>query len=266
MGPAWFDTHVHLSDPKFDADRDAVVDRTFEAGIAGLIEIADGPSEWLKAQTLSEKHPGRIWWAAGLHPYFADLASQDLWDSLKILSKHPHFVALGEVGLDYAKCPIPKEKQIETFRSALEVANEINKPLIIHCRDAYSDLLPILNEKLPINPHTSPGVIHCFSGTQQDAEAMIKLGFFLGVDGPITYPKSDELRRIFSTIPIESIVIETDSPYLPPQAFRGQRNDPGRLSHIGNKLAELRSLLPAILSKQLRHNSDKLFRLNSVGI
>lgn len=264
MNRDWFDTHVHLSDPKFDNDREEIVKKVFQSGVAGFIEIADGPSEWPKALALAQHHPGKIWWAAGLHPYFADQATPDLWNSLKELSKTSYFVALGEVGLDYAKCPIPKEKQIETFQQALDLSQDIEKPLVIHCREAYMDLHPILKSRYASNNSISPGVIHCFSGTEKDAEILLELGFYLGVDGPLTYPKSDPLRKIFSTIPLERIVIETDSPYLPPQNIRGQRNDPSYLPVIGTKLAELRGLSPERTADQLWHNFHTLFRLKRI--
>ncbi len=260
--PVWFDTHVHLSDPKFDSDRDQVLEKIFSSGLAGFVEIADGPSEWPKAQALAERFPGKIWWAAGLHPYFSDQGSIVLWKQLEELSQHPQFVALGEVGLDYAKCPIPREKQMESFESALDLAEKINKPLVVHCRDAYADLLPMLKQRFSPNPTVSPGVIHCFSGNQNEADELIHLGFYLGVDGPLTYPKAQDLRDIFSKIPLEKVVLETDSPYLPPQPFRGQRNEPTHVSHIGNKLAEIRQMAPALLSQQLLENSLQLFRLN----
>src|SRR5262245_50389855 len=139
----WFDTHAHLSDPKFDSDRKETIDRAFANGIAGIIEIADGPDEWEKARCLAEQYPGKMWWAAGLHPYYSDQSSDEVFSSLKSFANHPQFVAIGEVGLDYAKCPIPADKQKQALAKALRLAKEINKPLIIHCREAFDDLLTI---------------------------------------------------------------------------------------------------------------------------
>src|SRR5437016_6153872 len=139
----WFDTHAHLSDSKFDPDRKETIERAFSTGVDRIIEIADGPEEWEKAKFLAEQHPGKIWWAAGLHPYYADLASDQVFNSLRDFASHPQFVAIGEVGLDYAKCLIPPEKQKQTLISALRLAREVKKPLIIHCREAFDDLLTL---------------------------------------------------------------------------------------------------------------------------
>lgn len=264
MPAAWFDTHAHVCDPKFDLDRDAVVEKTFNNGIRGFVEIADGPMEWEKAKTLSEKYPGRIWWAAGLHPYFADQYSKELIINLKNIIKHPYFVAIGEIGLDYAKCPIPPDQQKSAFLSTLDLALTEEKPLIIHCRDAYPDLLNLLRDRFRPAPALSPGVIHCFSGTLENAQELIEMGFFLGVDGPLTYPKADSLREIFKSVPLEKIVIETDSPYLPPQGYRGERNEPGHIRIIGEQLAKIRETHPHELASALWNNTQSLFRFKSL--
>src|SRR5436190_11752465 len=169
----WFETHAHLSDLKFDVDRDLAIERAFAAGVKRIVEIADGPDEWEKARALSELYPGKIWWAAGLHPYYADQGSASVFNQLRDLSRHPQFVGLGEVGLDYAKCKIPADVQKNTLRSALLLASEINKPLIIHCRDAFSDLLSEFRLVFKKNPTRSPGVVHCFSGGTAEAKELI---------------------------------------------------------------------------------------------
>lgn len=263
-GPGWFETHAHLSDPQFDSDRSAVIDHSFQLGISTIVEIADGPAEWPKAQRLAEQYKGKMWWAAGIHPYYADQASPAIWADLKKRASHPQFVALGEIGLDYNnKCTIPKERQIQTFEEALQLGVEIDKPYIVHCRNAYEDLTPILKRFLtahPPKPGVSPGVIHCFSGNSQDAEAVISLGFYLGVDGPLTYPNAKPLREALSTVPLDRLVLETDSPYLPPQAFRGQRNDPSRIPMIGQAVADLKKKSLTEVLEVTFKNSQSLFR------
>lgn len=254
-----FETHAHLSDSQFDADRDAVVARAIEAGIETIIEIADEPSEWDKARLLAEANPDHIWWAAGLHPYYSDQSSPDVWARLKNHSKHSRFVAIGEVGLDYAKCPIPPDVQIDAFKTALQLACEVKKPLIIHCRDAYDDLMPILRNTTFFDD--SPGVIHCFSGNASHAEELIQMGFYLGVDGPLTYPNAHGLRLALEKVPLERIVLETDSPYLPPQKYRGQRNEPAHLVHIAQKLADLRGQSINDVGNLVTKNGHDLFRL-----
>lgn len=257
----WFETHAHLCDPKFDADRDEAIDRAFQKGVSHLVEIADGPSEWDKARALAERYHGKIWWAAGLHPYFADQASDDLFFRLKDLTRHPQFVAIGEVGLDYAKCPIPPEQQKKALASALRLARETNKPLIIHCRDAYPDLLTVFRVAFEKNPTVSPGVIHCFSGNLEQANELIQMGFYLGVDAPITYPSAKALRDTLAAVSPSKLVLETDSPYLPPQPYRGQRNESAYLPLIGAELAKITGVPAAELATILRQNSNTLFRM-----
>ncbi len=258
----WIETHAHLSDPQFDADRDKTIERAFSNGIERIIEIADGPNEWGKAQELAERYPGKIWWAAGLHPYYADQASDPIFDDLRGFARHPQFVAIGEVGLDYAKCQIPKETQKDTLARALQAAQQVNKPLVIHCREAFNDLLPLFRQWFKKPPTQSPGVIHCFSGNKEQAAELVEMGFYLGVDGPITYPKAHDLRETLASVPPERLVLETDSPYLPPQNYRGRRNEPGYLPFIGEQLAKILNLAPEKLATILRQNSCDLFRLN----
>lgn len=261
--PVWFDTHAHLSDAQFDLDRKEVVERALKAGVTTLVEIGDGPEEWSQAQSLADSYPKSVYWAAGLHPYYADQASTRVWDGLKRCAGHPRFVALGEVGLDYAKCTIQKDKQISTFKQALQISQEINKPLIIHCREAFYDLIPILQEFFGQGKKStdSPGVIHCFSGGRNEAQTLVQLGFFLGVDGPITYPKSQALRDTLACVNLDRLVLETDSPYLPPQTHRGKRNEPFHIPAIGQVLAQIKGAAPAQVADQTRKNSFALFQL-----
>jgi len=262
--PIWFDTHAHLSDAQFDRDRSEVLDRAFTSAVNGIIEIADGPQEWEKAKSLAETRPSKIWWAAGLHPYYADQISETVLHDLKATSEHPQFVAVGEIGLDYAKCPISHDVQKHTLVRMLEFSHQIEKPVILHCRDAYPDLITVLTSFYGKSRHASappPGVVHCFSGNAEDAGALLEMGFYIGVDGPITYPSARSLRETIQTIPVEKLVIETDAPYLPPQPFRGQRNESSYISHVGEKLAEIKKLSSNQLATILRQNSDTVFQL-----
>lgn len=260
----WFDTHAHLSDSKFDSDRASTVDRSYHSGVSFIVEIADGPLEWTKAQALAHLNQGRMWWAGGLHPYHADQSSDAIWSELKRLSTDSSFVAIGEIGLDYAKCPIPPDVQQQAFRRGIDLAFEINKPVIVHCREAYDDLLPILRSYKSVfdkNRPLSPGVVHCFSGDERAAHELISLGFYLGVDGPITYPSAKNLRSVLEQVPLEHLVVETDSPYLPPQTHRGQRNEPLHIAAMGTALATLKNQDRGAVAEQLMENSHRLYRL-----
>ncbi|MFN0118262.1 MAG: TatD family hydrolase [Elusimicrobiota bacterium] len=265
--PVWFDTHAHLSDIKFDLDRHQTVKNAFDAGVSYIVEIADGPDEWKKAQELSRNYINQMWWSAGLHPYYADQASDEVWNQLSHLSLEPQFVAIGEVGLDYVKSSVSKDIQIKAFEKAIQISFQIDKPLIIHCRNAFEDLIPILNSfdinlKKLAQANKRPGVIHCFSGSIEHAKQLTEMGFFLGIDGPITYPNSQSLREIIKNFDIKNLVIETDSPYLPPQSHRGKRNEPALIPAIAEMVALLKKMELSALSEQLLINSFQLFRIN----
>lgn len=259
----FFETHAHLSDGLYDDDRDVVIERAFMAGLNRIIEIADGPAEWPKAQALAERYQGRMWWSAGIHPYYSDQGTKQVFDGLKACAAHPQCVAIGEVGLDYAKSTISPDVQKACFVSAIELALALDKPLVIHCRNAYADMIPLLKKFFP-RAGKPPGVIHCFSGTDSDARAVLQMGFFVGVDGPLTYPSAKVLRGVMGSIPLERIVLETDSPYLPPQTHRGKRNEPAHLIAVAEKLAEIKSVSVDDVARVATANACTLFGLNPV--
>jgi len=172
-------------------------------------------------------------------------------------------LAIGEIGLDYAKSEASKENQMELFRKALEVAGELGKPVVVHCREAQADTLRILRSFFSgLSRYELPaGVIHCFSGDLGFAEGCLDLGFYLGVDGPITYPSAKELRDVISKVPLERVVLETDSPYLPPQPFRGKRNEPSHLTHIAERLSEIFNKSSNEIASVTTGNARKLFKI-----
>lgn len=261
---SWFDTHTHLMDARFDSDRDVVIQRAFDNQVRHLVEIADGPAEWDKARLLAKKYPGQIRWAAGLHPYYSQDTTEADWTTLRKLTTAESLVAIGEIGLDYFKSDIPPEKQKQAFKKALEIALKEDKPVILHCREAWPDLLEILRSYYNGgNTDSNPGVAHCFSGSLKEALELINMGFYIGVDGPLTYPKAETLRDIIKQIPVDNIVLETDSPYLPPQGYRGQRNEPHHIPLIGETLSQLKDCPVPEISHKLKINSLNLFRLNT---
>lgn len=260
-----FDTHAHLNDPKFDEDREAALARAKDAGVARVVEIADAPEDWDKALRLSRARPEQVRCALGLHPYYADRFSESLGARLARLAALPEVVAAGEIGLDYAKCSIPPAVQRESFVRMLEAAAAAGLPVVVHCRDAYADLLPILDERYGGRRPEGRfhGVVHCFSGTEAEARRAVELGFALGVDGPVTYPKNDALRAALAAAGLESLVLETDSPYLPPQSSRGKRNEPANLGEIAGRLAELFKVPASTVAEATTANALALYRLGA---
>lgn len=261
-GAGLFDTHTHLGDPQFSADRDAVLARAQSAGVGQIVEIADAPGEWAQAIALCRARPF-IRCSLGLHPYYAADFSPALLNDLEEKVRLPEVVAIGEIGLDYVKSEIPRDVQRHAFEALLAAAKSWNVPVVIHCRGAFEDLLPILKNIFPSPPTGSRfwGVIHCFSGNSEEALFCAKAGFALGADGPITYPKNEPLRSAFRAAGVQAAVLETDCPYLPPQSSRGKRNEPALLVEVAAKLAEVYALPFEELARVTTENGRALFRL-----
>lgn len=258
-----FDTHVHLIDPRFDEDRAAVLARARAAGLSGVVEIADAPADWERALALAAENPGFVRCALGLHPYHADQWRPELAAALAAAARRPGVVAAGEVGLDYAKCQVPRPRQKEAFLGMLGAATAADLPVVVHCRDAYADLMPILRERYPGRPKTGRfhGVVHCFSGTAAEAAECAALGFALGADGPVTYPKNDALRAALKAAGLAALVLETDSPWLPPQAKRGRRCEPADVADVAARLAAVFEVPVDELARVTTGNARELYRL-----
>ena len=235
------DTHAHLGDAQFDADRDAVFERAAAAGVTRIVEIADHPDEWGRAVAIARARPAAARCTLGLHPYYANLFDDGFLPRLRAaLDAAPEAVAIGEIGLDYARAEVPHDVQRRAFEVIAAAAKSWDVPVVVHCRDAFPDLLPILARVYGGEPSGRfRGVVHCFTGTPEQAQACLSLGFALGADGPVTYKKNDALREAFRRAGPDATVLETDSPYLPPQSIRGKRNEPAAVLEIAAKLAEV---------------------------
>ena len=258
-----FDTHVHLIDPRFDEDRAEALTRAKAAGLSGVVEIADSPADWDRALALAAANPGFVHCALGLHPYHAEQWRPELAAELAARARVPGVVAAGEVGLDYAKCEVPRPRQKEAFVGMLAAAAAAGLPVVIHCRDAYADLMPILRESFPAKPARGRfhGVVHCFSGTAEEAAECASLGFALGADGPVTYPKNEALRAALKGAGLASLVLETDSPWLPPQVKRGKRCEPADVADVAARLADVFGLPVKELARVTMGNARELYRL-----
>ena len=256
----FIDTHAHLLDERFDKDRQDAVKRALSAGVARIIEIGCTQGSWQKALEFAEKNEN-IYCALGIHPQDAKTASEKDFSELERLSRNIKCVAIGETGFDYHYEYSPRQIQKEVFLSQLKIARRATKPLIIHCREAYKDLIETIESDFSANGPLK-GVIHCFSGTKTDAAKLIQLGFMLGIDGPVTYPSANDLRETVETVPLESILLETDAPYLPPQKYRGQRNEPAYIPLIAKQIAEIKKINVEAVEKNSTDNAVSLFGLN----
>lgn len=257
------DTHAHLGDSQFDSDRNMVFERAAAAGVTRIVEIADHPDEWTRAIMIARARPTTARCTLGLHPYYAELYDDAFILKLRTaLDAAPEAVAIGEVGLDYAKATVPHDTQRRAFENIAAAAKSWGVPVVVHCRDAFSDLIPILKRIYIDKPRDRRfwGVIHCFTGTPENAEACSALGFALGADGPVTYKKNDALREAFRRAGPNAVVLETDSPYLPPLSTRGKRNEPTAIIEIATKLAEVYGLPLDEIASLTNANAASLYR------
>jgi TatD DNase family protein len=262
----FIETHTHLTDEQFDADRAEVLARARTAGVATFVEIGEDEPQWAKARAFAEANPD-VYWTAGLHPYYAIRADEALLGRLKEALRHPRCVAAGEIGLDYHRDDSPPDVQRRALEDLIRTSMDAGKPVVLHCReagkdktDAQRDLLAILAKCYKPGAAVPPGVAHCFQGTADMAWSLLDLGFLIGVDAPITYPASHALRALIGHLPLESLVLETDSPYLPPQSHRGKRNEPAHIPVLARALAELKHISVEKVAEATTANARRLFR------
>jgi TatD DNase family protein len=254
------DSHAHIDFPQFAEDRDAMLDRARAAGVTTLLAIGTGPGpEKLdSALPFAEQHDW-IYATVGIHPHEAKEVTPSHLDELAKLAKHPKVIAWGEIGLDYFYDHSPREVQQKVFRDQMDLAKKAKLPIIIHCRDAWSDCMNILEEVW--RPAGLGGILHCFTSTPEDARRGIEMGFLISFAGNSTYPKTQNLRDVAKALPLEKILIETDAPYLAPQAYRGKRNEPAYVAEVARTLASVRNLSPDELAAATSDNFRRLFRL-----
>lgn len=249
------DSHCHLDDEQFDADRDQVIERALAAGVEAMVAIGtgDGPPDIEPAIRLAERYPC-LYATVGVHPHHASKADAATLDRLAELLAHPKVVFLGEIGLDYHYDFSPRERQHEVFIEQMRMAARAGLPIVIHTREAWDDTFALLEEHW--RPHHLPGVMHCFSGGPVEAQRAIDLGFYLSFGGIVTYPKALEVQEAARAAPLERLLVETDAPYLAPVPRRGKRNEPAFVIDTALKLAELRGVAVAEIEAATTANFD----------
>ncbi|MFV0408785.1 MAG: TatD family hydrolase [Paracoccus sp. (in: a-proteobacteria)] len=251
------DSHCHLDFPDFDGERDALIARAREAGVTRMVTICTRLRNAPSVRAIAEAHDG-IFYAAGTHPMSVADEPMASVEDLVALAAHPKFVGIGETGLDYHYTAESAGAQQESLRIHIEAARRTGLPLIIHSRDADTDMARILTEEYRAGSYGC--VMHCFSSSAELAQAALDLGFYLSMSGIAAFPRSSDLREIFRSAPIDRILIETDAPYLAPPPHRGRRNEPAFVTRTAAVGAELFGLSYAEFAAQSSANFDRLFR------
>ena len=265
------DTHCHLDYNKFDSDRAEVIQRANDSGLIRLLVPGLHHKSSKDAVQLAESNPS-VYAAVGFHPTDLEEFSEKTFQEVKELASHPKVVAIGEIGIDYywVKENDKRALQREALKQQLQFAKEINKPVIIHMREendawfgeASQDLLKILENwqtSLPAPLAERPGVLHSFNGNLETAQKALAMNFYIGITGPVTYKNADEKRQIIRQLPLDRILIETDSPFLAPVPVRGKRNEPAYVGHIADKIAEIHLKSPAEIASITTANAARLF-------
>ena len=252
-----FDSHAHIDDEKFDIDREEVIQRAIDNGVTGIINVGASMESSARSIALAEKYEG-IYAAVGIHPHDAKDALDTDYEQLVRWTALEKVVAIGEIGLDYYYDFSPREVQRSVFIHQLDVARQTNMPFIIHDRDAHGDLLEILKKEAK----GLKGVLHCFSGSLEMANEVIKMGLYVSIAGPVTFKNAAKLPEIVTKVPLEYLLVETDSPYLTPQPYRGKRNEPAYVKLVAEQVANLRGIEMDVLAKATSENVKKLFGIS----
>jgi TatD DNase family protein len=255
--PDLFDTHAHLHFPEFAADLDAVLARARAAGVRRMLTIGTDVATSRAAVALAAREPD-VWAAVGVHPHEAAALDDAAFVEIERLASADRVVAIGETGLDFFRNLSPREAQERAFRTQLALARRVDKPVLVHCRDAHAETLALLAAD---GTPARGGIMHCFSGDLALARRCVELGLLISLAGPVTYPKPGALPDVATMLSSDHLVVETDCPYLPPQPYRGKRNEPAYIAITAARVAELRGEPLLDLAARMSENARALFRL-----
>lgn len=265
MSDVLIDTHAHLHDPKFDADRDAVIERMREAGVVAAVTIGTDLAASRAAVELAARYPD-VWATVGVDPHEAAGFTADTLAVLRELAQSPQVVAIGEIGLDYYWDEAPRPVQARVFEEQLALARELGLPVVIHNREAHADTLAILRTWAANHPWRGQrplGVLHCFSGNVLMALEAVELGFLISLAGPVTFKNAKKSVAVAQQVPLEGLVVETDAPYLSPHPYRGRRNEPARVRLVAERIAEIRGIPFSAVAHATTVNACRLFGLST---
>lgn len=252
-----FDSHCHVDEPKFDGDREEVLLRMREAGVTRYAVIGSDMASSRHAMDFAQRHEGCIA-AIGIHPHEASGMKEADLETLSVWAREEKVQAIGEIGLDYFYDFSPREVQQRVCEAQMELAWELQMPVVYHIRDAHQDMLNLMKSR---KDHLTGGIIHCFSGSWEIAKEYLKLGFYISFAGPVTFKKAPKLQESAVHIPRDRLLIETDSPYLAPEPVRGRRNEPTNVRYVCEKLAALRGEAVEDVARYTMENAMAVYQL-----
>ncbi|MCK9443360.1 MAG: TatD family hydrolase [Tissierellaceae bacterium] len=250
------DSHAHLDDKRFDGDRELLIRSLESNGIELVINIGADLQTSIASVSLAENYPN-IYAAVGVHPHSAKEADQSTMEIMRSFAKRDKVVAIGEIGLDFYYDNSPRDLQRKWFKEQLKLAKEVDLPVVIHSRDAQQETFDILKEAA--EDGKLRGVLHCYSGSAEMAVEYVKLGFYISLAGPVTFKNARVLREVAQTVPLDRLLVETDSPYLTPEPYRGKRNEPIFVKYVAGTIADLRDISYEELAKATNKNTKDLF-------
>jgi TatD DNase family protein len=254
------DSHAHLEMPDFKKDLEAVVQRAKESGVEYIFTVGTEKKDWKKALEIANSHPS-IYAILGVHPHNVKEIDDQDYSRLKELCQNGKVKAYGEIGLDFFRNLSPRDIQLKRFREQIGLAKELKLPIVIHDREAHHETLEILKTE---KAEECGGIIHCFSGDYEMAKACIDMGFYISIPGTITFKNADGFREIVRRIPLESLLVETDAPFLTPEPFRGKRNEPSYVRYTAQKIAEIKKVSFEKVAEVTTENAFRVYRLNNI--
>lgn len=256
----YFDSHAHINLHHYDNDRKEVIEKIFASGVEKIVIPGVDMETITSAIALAEEYPDKIYTGIGYHPTDSIKWDDTIYEKMKELAKKPCVVAVGEIGLDYYWDTAPKDVQHDIFKQQIELAHELDLPVIIHTRDSHIDTLKMLKEN---NADKTGGIFHCFSGDVNFAKDCVDFGFYLSFAGNITFKNAQNLRDAAKETPLDKILIETDSPYLTPMPDRGKRNDPSYVRFVAKQIADVKNISVEEVAEQTYQNAMNIFKIKN---
>jgi TatD DNase family protein len=251
------DSHAHLEMPDFKRDLEQVIERAKQSGVGYIFTVGTEKKDWKRAIEIADSHPS-IYAILGVHPYNAKEIDDLTYPTLRAHCRNGKVKAYGEIGLDFFRNLSPRDIQLKRFREQIALARELGLPIVIHDREAHQETLEILKSE---GAEECAGIIHCFSGDYEMAKACIDMGFYISIPGSITFKNAEVFREVVKRIPLESLLVETDAPFLTPEPFRGKRNEPSYVRYTAQKVAEIKKIPFEKVAEVTTENALRVYRL-----